>query len=377
MHGRNPFIISGYIGPEFFCDRDDETGILTNNFENRVNTTLISLRRMGKTGLIWHTFEKLSEKNNNICIYTDIYATQNLQEFTNKLGSSILETLPENSSTSKKFINLLKSLHQIMTYDTSTGQPQVSFAYSTQSQYEQLIENLFQFLEYQKYPVLLAIDEFQQIERYPEKNLEALLRKILPGLKNVNLIFSLSSHHLYSELLSDDTNSFFESTQVMYLKEIDRKTYIDFILMMFARYGIRIHEDALEKIVDFSRLHTFYTQCICNRIFAERIKTINLKDVLHVCGELISEYEPLFFHYRYLLTGIQWNLLKAISREGKVHHPNSKTFIKKYSLGIPANIQRATESLLVKEMIYKGNDSKGSFFSVYDVFLSKWMETLD
>jgi hypothetical protein len=90
---------------------------------------------------------------------------------------------------------------------------------------------------------------------------------------------------------------------------------------------------------------------------------------------LILEHEPLFFQYRNLLTPIQWLLLKAIAKEGKVYQPNSKGFIEKHRIGIPANIQRGIESLLTKEMIYKGNDTKGTFYSVYDLFLSRWLET--
>jgi hypothetical protein len=104
---------------------------------------------------------------------------------------------------------------------------------------------------------------------------------------------------------------------------------------------------------------------------------ITQENVRQICRSFISEQEPLFFQYRNLLTPIQWNLLKAIAREGKIYQPNSKDFIEKHKLGIPANIQRAMESLLNKEMIYKGNDSTGAYYTVYDVFLSRWMEKLE
>jgi hypothetical protein len=55
----NPFITRGYNGPELFCDRGEETRSLVRNAENGVSTTLISIRRMGKTCLIWHTMEGL------------------------------------------------------------------------------------------------------------------------------------------------------------------------------------------------------------------------------------------------------------------------------------------------------------------------------
>ena len=377
MNNRNPFIITGYHGPELFCDRENETRTLISNAENGVNTTLISIRRMGKTGLILHTMERLSKNKNHICIYVDIYATQNLKDFANKLGSAILDAFPERNTAGKKFMNLLKGLRPVLTYDVLTGQPQVSFTFSTQQQYEHSIESLFQFLESQNKPILLAIDEFQQITKYPEKNMEALLRSHLHTLKNVNLIFSGSSHHILSEMFSDGTRPFFASTQFLYLKEIERKTYINFIRSIFKSFHLNIEEDALNLVVDFSRLHTFYTQSVCNRVFATRIKIITQEDVRQICRSFIFEQEPLFFQYRNLLTPIQWNLLKAVAKEEKVYQPNSKDFIEKHKLGIPANIQRAMESLLNKEMIYKGNDSTGAYYTVYDVFLSRWMEKLE
>ncbi|MCE5347026.1 MAG: hypothetical protein LLG13_12180 [Bacteroidales bacterium] len=225
--------------------------------------------------------------------------------------------------------------------------------------------------------ILFAIDEFQQITRYPEKNIEALLRSQLQTLTNVNLIFSGSSQHLLSEMFSDGTRPFFASTQFLCLKEIDRQTYIDFIRGVFKRYYINIDEDALDFIVDFSRLHTFYTQSICNRVFASGTKSLSMEHVRSICRDLILEHEPVFFQYRNLLTSIQWNVLKAIAKEGRVFQPNSKGFIEKYLIGTPSNVQRAIESLLKKEMIYKGNDNTGTFYCVYDLFLSRWMESLE
>jgi hypothetical protein len=264
-----------------------------------------------------------------------------------------------------------------MTYDALTGQPQVSFTFSSQQQYEQSIESLFQFLESQNKSILFAIDEFQQITKYPEKNIEAMLRSNLQNLKNVNLIFSGSSQHLLSEMFSDGTRPFFASTQFLYLQEIDHKVYSDFITGIFTSHHIKIQEEAIGYILDFSRLHTFYTQSVCNRVFASGSKDIKLEHVRQACRQLILEHEPLFFQYRNLLTPIQWLLLKAVAKEGKVYQPNSKGFIEKHRIGIPANIQRAIESLLTKEMIYKGNDIRGTFYSVYDLFLSRWLETQD
>lgn len=53
---RNPFIIGGYVSPYYFCDRETESSELLTAILNHRNTAIISLRRMGKTGLIQHHF---------------------------------------------------------------------------------------------------------------------------------------------------------------------------------------------------------------------------------------------------------------------------------------------------------------------------------
>lgn len=53
---KNPFVTNGYAGPEYFCDRVQETAILRELLLNENNVALISPRRLGKTYLIWHLF---------------------------------------------------------------------------------------------------------------------------------------------------------------------------------------------------------------------------------------------------------------------------------------------------------------------------------
>ena len=52
----NPFLIVGYQGPEYFCDREKETEVILSALHNGRNITLVSPRRMGKTGLIKNVF---------------------------------------------------------------------------------------------------------------------------------------------------------------------------------------------------------------------------------------------------------------------------------------------------------------------------------
>ena len=73
----NPFIYQGYESPEYFCDREAETATLLSHLKNGRNVTLISPRRIGKTGLIKNTFFYLEEEENDTVCLTELMFTDN------------------------------------------------------------------------------------------------------------------------------------------------------------------------------------------------------------------------------------------------------------------------------------------------------------
>ena len=107
----NPFVTSGYIAPEYFCDRERETEELLRWLVNENNVAIISTRRMGKTGLIQHCFHLKEIKENYYTFLIDIYATKTLREFVFQLGKVILATLkPKGQKAWELFVNSLVSL---------------------------------------------------------------------------------------------------------------------------------------------------------------------------------------------------------------------------------------------------------------------------
>ena len=80
----NPFLTIGYQGPDYFCDREEETILLTNLLQGGLHVSLFAIRRLGKTGLIHHVFNSFTENDKLICIYLDILSTKNLMDFSQK-----------------------------------------------------------------------------------------------------------------------------------------------------------------------------------------------------------------------------------------------------------------------------------------------------
>ena len=87
----NPFVIYGYKGTEYFCDRKKETDLIMKALQNERNIVLISPRRIGKTGLIHHVFENISKQEPEThCFYLDINATRNLSQFIQLLAKTVI-----------------------------------------------------------------------------------------------------------------------------------------------------------------------------------------------------------------------------------------------------------------------------------------------
>lgn len=369
----NPFLVKGYLSKELFCDREKELDVLYENVLNGIDTTLISPRRIGKTGLIYRFFDYLKEKKWGECVYVDIYASRGMEDFIRMLAEAILLKFPEKTSIGKRFISFLKGLRPLIGYDALTGEPQVQIVYHTPQERENTLKGLLDFLDRQNVPVVLAIDEFQQITEYPEKNMEALLRTYIQQLDHVRFIFSGSRRTLMLEMFSSANRPFFASTQYLTVDKIDRGIYASFITRLFEVYDKKIEREAVDEILDWSNVHTFYTQSLCNRVFAMNESPVTSRHVRKACSDLLERNEPAFLQYRQLLTPIQWNFLIAVAKEREVRQISAQDFVGKYHIGTPANARRLVKSLVDKELLLETVDKKGIVYQVYDVFLSRWL----
>ena len=369
-----PFPSVGYYGPEYFCDREGETETLISNIKGGQSTTLVSFRRIGKTGLIKHLQHIL--KNEYICIYADILPTENSIDLLNSLASSILRAVPEKSGTGTKIWNFIKSLRPVISFDSLSGSPNVSFNIQPKES-EIQIGKLFEFLAQQNKQVIFAIDEFQQILNYPEKNIEAWLRKIIQHLKNVVFIFSGSQPHLMNDMFANPSKPFYRSTLFLQLGKIGFETYKQFIHSKFTEHKKEITENVVGEMLEWTNIHTYFVQLLCNRVYVNSGKKITSEVWQSEALKLINEQQPIFLGYRDILTQQQWKLLKAVAHAGEVYAPTSKEFVQENQLGSPATVLRSMKSLQKKGLIYSNHNREGAvYYSVYDVLFQRWIQNL-
>lgn len=377
MQKTNPFQIKGYISPNYFCDREKETAELLSNISNGVDTTLISPRKYGKTGLILHTFEMIQrEKLNYETVYVDIYATLSLEDFVKTLAEAILQKFPEKSSIGERFMNILRGIRTLISYDTITGEPEIEFSYNMPSQREYTLKMLFQFLNSQDSTVVLAIDEFQQIAEYEEKNVEALLRTVTQQMHNIRFIYSGSNRRTLSEMFASANRPFFSSTKTITMHRIDKCVYGDFIRRKFEENNRNISQETLDYIMEWTRCHTFYTQSLCNELFATGEKDLTLELVMRTSRNILERESSTFLQIRSLVTPQQWRILIAVACEHDVSQLTSAQFLTKYKIGSATNCRRSIESLTEKELILETLFISGKSYRIYNVFFSRWLEEI-
>jgi hypothetical protein len=366
----NPFVLSGYYSPKYFCDREKETDRILNAVQNGRNITLLSLRRMGKTGLIEHIFYAKHTNFDCDCFYVDIFPTSNLNEFVKFLSKAIIGKLDSKiENIIKKAALLFKSIHPIISFDNITGCPEIEIALRNENQPETSLEELFAYLQQKDTRIVIAIDEFQQITKYPEKNTEALLRSHIQRMTNVNFIFAGSQNHLLQNMFTVYSRPFYQSAELLFLQAIPLESYASFVKKKMKLSEKEISSEAIEYLYNELLGHTWYMQYALNRIYTNTLKIITPVDIKYQLDEIAKENETLYFGYRNLLTSTQWSLFHAIAKEKGIKEPTSKAFTQKY--GLPASsIQRALKNLIEKEMIFEEN---GRYY-VYNQYLSYWLQ---
>ncbi len=365
MELNNPFLTQGYAGKEYFCDRQAETKKLRTTLENGRNVTLISMRRMGKTGLIHHTFNEMKVDY----VYVDILYTTNLKEFTTLFGKAVINQLESPIGKSwSQITSIFKKIQPSIKMDPLSGKPVFDLTLASEKEAEKTLEDIFGYMRKRKKKAVIAIDEFQQIASYPEKKTEALLRSYIQNLHHVQFIFSGSSKHILTTMFSHASRPFYQSTQFLFLSPIEKEAYAPFILHHFSKSKKKINSAAIDEVLSWSKAHTFYVQLYCHKIFSKTDKSVSPQLLAEVKEEIFEENEPYFISYRNLLSEQQWNLLKAIAKEGEVSQINQKNFLNTHHLSA-SSVQRSIKALEEREMVVHENNA----YRVYDVFLGRWL----
>ena len=217
----------------------------------------------------------------------------------------------------------------------------------------------------------MAIDEFQQILKYEETNVEATIRTYVQYCTNANFIFSGSQREMMGAMFTSSARPFYQSATIINLPRIEEVEYSKFCDRLFEEYGKHLDGDVVPALYDEFDGTTFYLQKIMNVLFmrtkeGEQCHKSSLAEAINYIIDFSSEtYKDLI----YQLPEKQKQVMLAISRERKVQNITSASFVRKYSLTSASSVNSAVKGLLDKGLLTYNR----SVYQVYDLFLDVWI----
>lgn len=371
----NPFVIGKYAGEHYFCDREIESNELIDNLLNSRNTVLVSERRLGKTELLCHCLgQKNIAKNYNIFSF-DIYATNSFQEFVYVFSKEITKKLkPKGKKIIEKFLNIFTSLRGNFKIDANTGEPSFELSIGDIVSPETTLDEIFSYIDNSEKPCIVAIDEFQQIGKYSESNVEALLRTKIQHCPNCTFIFAGSEKDMLINMFNSAAKPFYQSATFMQLDKIDFEKYKTFAIGLFEENKKNISEDFVKLAYSKADGVTLYIQMIMNELYSITPKNgCVTQELFDMSFDTLLKKQS--FMYVNILSDIsirQKELLFAIAKEGKANEITSGNFIKKYNLKSASSSQASLKGLIDRRLVNKDKDC----YLISDRLFRWWLLTL-
>lgn len=355
-----------------FTDRITETKRLKMNFENGMNTILISPRRMGKTSLVKKVASSITAPDLKI-VYMDAYDCRSEYDFYNKFAASILK------QTSNRIDQWLENAKDFLVRVS----PTVSFSPDITSDYSlslgitpkthtpDEILNLPELIAIKKKNhIVVCIDEFQQIGEFPESlEVQKRLRSFWQHQQNTSYCLFGSKKHLMTNLFQNKRMPFYQFGEMMFLDKIGTEDWVSFIRERFASKGKEISEELSAEICRITDNYSSYVQQLAWNVLAETEYIATIKNIEIATDTLIAQCSALFVQQIQGLTTYQMNFLRAIC--SNIHEDfGSKIVTGAFNFGTKSNITRLKETLIEKELIEERKE--GLYFA--DPVFGNWFK---
>jgi len=351
----NPFVADGYAGPEYFCDREQETKLLNKWLINSNNVALMAPRRYGKTDLIRHCFAQKEIQDNYYTFIVDIYSAKSFEDIVRLMSACIIRQLkPLSQKALDTFLGFLNSIQP-----GELTSPEVT------------LNEIFQYLNNAEKPCLVALDEFQQVGKIKDERVEAIFRTHVQYCTNANFIFAGSERHMMGAMFTSPDKPFYQSATIYELGKLPMDKYVAFAENWFHKTGLEINPGVVEKVFQRFDGITYYIQRVMNELYAntEQGAACTMEDIDIAIQHIVAASSSVYENLMYQLPEKQSQVLKAICKEGFAKKLTSGEFVRRHKLQSPNSVKSAVPALLEKDLI---TCDKG-VYAVYDKMLEIWL----
>ncbi len=369
----NPFKYGPIALDDAFTDRDDEVAELSADALNGQDVVIFAPRRYGKTSLVHRVAQQLTTRR-ALVAEVNLWFTPTKEKLAGRLAREIADLLGI-AGRAKEAARAFAGLRIVptMTVDPADGSFSFTFAAGHTAQdvddtLERLLRMLPETAVARKRPVVLVLDEFQEIAEL-DPGLTKLLRSVFQEQPEVGHIYLGSKRHLMERIFNDENEPFWRSAKRVELGPIPPEAFAPFIERGFTAHGRRIESAAIERIAAICGGHPYATQELCYFLWAETNagETATLPRLDAALAKLMRSEHSHLSDLWDRATANQRVVLTALAAEPG--RPLSADYRARHALRSASTTQKAVDALVQQETVRRDR----GFVAIAEPFFTEWI----
>jgi uncharacterized protein len=370
----NPFKYGPIALDDSFADRDAEINELATDALNGQDVVVFAPRRFGKTSLVHRTAQRLTTEK-ALVAEVDLWVTPTKEKLAARLAREIADILGI-SGKAKEIARVFGSLRirPIVTVEDD-GSFGFSFAAGhsvadVDDTLERLLRMLGETAASRKRPVVLILDEFQEIVEI-DPGLTKLMRSVFQEQPEVAHIYLGSKRHLMERIFNDQNEPFWRSAKRIELGRIPADEFKPFVREGFRENDRDITDEVVDRVLEITGGHPYATQQLCYFLWAETPESGTADDerLERALSRLLVSEHTHFSDLWDRATGNQRILLSALAEEPG--RPQTRDYQTRHGLRGSSTTQKTVNALVQQELVTKHD----GFVVISEPFLADWIRT--
>jgi len=356
----SPFKYGKIVEGRFFTDREDDTARLVSDFENNINSILISPRRWGKSSLVRKAANKFKRENHEVRVcFIDLFNIRNEGQFYAYFAKQVIKAA---SGKPEEWLNTAKQFLKKITPSVSfpvehIGDFELSFKLDEKSEdFEEILNLPEKISEKKKIKILICIDEFQNLS-YFDAPLVFQKRLRASWQKHKHAVYCVygSQSHMMTALFEDKSMPFYKFGDVLYLQKIKMEYLVKFITDSFRNTGKTIEPQTASEIVNNMECHPYYVQQLAHLVWIRTAKKASADILKSALDDMLTQNAPLYMRDVDSFSNTQISFIKALI-DGRQSNLYNNNIIREYELGTTGNVSKIIHALTKKDVIQKVNE---------------------
>lgn len=369
------FVFGVSVSDYNFIGRKEEIRMLKMNFEEGINTILISPRRWGKTSLVRKVCEVVDRKK-VIPVFVDIFKCKTEYEFYNALAEAVLK---QTASKAELWMDNARDFIARLS-------PKVSFSPEPNSEFalslgispkthapEEILSLAEEIAKKKQKRIVVCIDEFQQIgEMADSVSIQKRLRSVWQHQRLTSYCLFGSKKHTMMNVFQKRNMPLYQFGDFKFLDKIPTETWVEYIVQHFKDRQRTISAEQAAKICQLVDNYSSYVQQLSWLVFSliDEGQVVTDEHLKQGVKDLLNSQEQLFMQQIEPLTAYQMNFLRCILSG---HHDDfGETAVREeFQLGSVSNITRLKTALVDKDIV----EMSGKRYYITDPVFALWFRS--